>query len=108
MSSDAHVATARFQWDDGLRRLAARAGDRSAVWREHVIDATMAELRRRLGMSFTTADLAREYATASGWFMAIAADEAPGHPEAWEPSVVMDAAFGRFRAHAKDAHWGDA
>ncbi|MCB0882395.1 MAG: hypothetical protein KDC33_09310 [Thermoleophilia bacterium] len=108
MSRDAATASAGFQWDDGLRRLADRAGDRHAPWRERVIAACEEELRRRLGMAFTVRDLAGEYAGASAWFLAVATETAPAHPEAWEPSVVMDAAFGRFRRHAADFHGGGA
>lgn len=108
MGDAAATASAAFQWDDGVRRLDQRAGDPHAPWRERVIRACEDELRRRLGMSFTTRDLAREYAGAGAWFLALATETAPAHPEAWEPSVVMDAAFGRFRRQAADFHQGSA
>lgn len=104
--SDALVQSARFQWEDGLRRLDQRAGDAVAPWRERVIIAVEQELRRRVGTQFSVADLAREHDRAGDWFMAIAGDVAPTHPEAWDTSVVLDAAFGRFARHAHDFHAG--
>ncbi len=106
MTSDAETAAARFQWDDGLRRLEALAGDGAGPARERVAAACADELRRRLGMTFSTRDLAALYPAAADWFLPLAVELAPAHPQAWEPSVVLDAAFARFRMQAGDAHGG--
>lgn len=106
MSDDPATAAAVFSWQDGVRRLEALRGDEAHEAREAVIAATRDELQRRLGMAFTTADLAREYGGAATWFMPLAAEIAPRQPKAWDTSVVLDAAFARFQRRARDAHGG--
>lgn len=101
MSSPAAQA-AVFEWQEGARRYAAVAESRRAPI-DAVIGAVQTELRRRLGTSFTVADLADEYAFAAGWFLEVAIEVAPRAPEAHDGALTMDAAFARFMRHAQDA-----
>lgn len=100
--STAQAQAALFDWQEGTRRLAAVAPvGRGAC--EAVVDAVQRELQRRLGTSFTVADLARAYADASSWFLPVALDVAPRVPQAHDSAITMDAAFARFMRRAQDA-----
>jgi hypothetical protein len=95
------VETALFQWQEGLRRLRdADPADRLAL--ERVVSRIVDELRRRLGSSFTTAELASLYDQGTDWCLQVAVSAAPDHPGAWDASVVGDAAFGRYVRAASD------
>lgn len=89
-------------WQDGARRLAeADPADRPALG--HVIDAIVLELRRRLGGSFTTDELARLYwEQGTDWCFDIAVRVAPEHPAAWDLTTVASAAFARHVRRASD------
>ena len=41
-------------------------------------------------------------APAISGFLALASRLAPNHPEAWDPSLVLDGVFGRYRRQASD------
>ncbi|MGH3102694.1 MAG: hypothetical protein ACRDN6_01175, partial [Gaiellaceae bacterium] len=62
------VESARWDWEESHRRLA-----REAPHREHherlleQVEAVTAELRRRVGQTFTLAELADAYADAERW-----------------------------------------
>jgi hypothetical protein len=82
------LETARFQWEQGARRL-READTREANRR---VGRVQDELRRRLGSTFTAEELAEFYGGGTGW-----ADEASGM-ESW----IVDAAFHRYLREAKD------
>jgi len=88
-------------WRDGERRL-ARADPRLAPWLARVTEALVSELRRRLGGSFTTAELAGLYSQGTDWCFDVAARVAPGEPEAWDLPTVAGAAFARYAREASD------
>lgn len=89
-------------WQDGARRLAqAEPSDRAAM--ERVRDEVVLELRRRLGGSFTTADLAALYSEqGADWVFDIATQVAPARPVAWDVPIVGGAAFARYAREASD------
>ena len=89
-------------WQEGERRLArADPADKPAL--ERVTDELVLQLRRRLGGPFTTAELARLYATeGTDWAFDIATRVAPGNPAAWDMPVVAGAAFARYARDASD------
>ena len=92
---------ASFQWEDGQRRLReAPAQDRAAL--ERVTDRIVAELRRRLGGAFTTAELAELYQRGTDWCLEVAVSTAPDRPRAWDLPTVADAAFARYVREAVD------
>ena len=93
--------TALVQWREGERRLAgAPPHQRPAL--EAVVERIEAELRRRLGGTFTTDELAELYDGGTDWCTDLAADVAPGAPWAWDARTVADAAFGRYLREASD------
>ena len=79
-----------------LRSFDAQLGRGPAV-------AVVDELRRQVGVTFTVADLARSYRTASSWYFDLAARVAPSEPDAWDPALALDAGFGRMSRLATDA-----
>jgi hypothetical protein len=92
---------ARAQWDDGLRRLADAPPDQRRML-ERVTAAVEAELRRRLGGPFTSAELADLYEQGTDWVTDLAVAIAPDDPYTWDVRTVGDAAFGRYLRSASD------
>jgi hypothetical protein len=89
-------------WQEGERRLAqADPGDRRAM--ERAVDVVVDELRRRLGGSFTTDELAALYASqGTDWAFGLATRAAPANPAAWDMPTVAGAAFARYAREASD------
>jgi hypothetical protein len=69
------------------------------LWR--VVDLLVAELRRRLGGSFTVEELTALYDRGTSWALDLAVAAAPEVPRAWEAEVA-DAAFARYVREATD------
>jgi hypothetical protein len=93
--------TAIFDWRAGERRVEqASPGERLAL--ERVVEAIVAELRRRIGITFTVDELACLYDQGTDWCLDVAQRIAPEEPWAWEASVVADAAFYRTLRAALD------
>lgn len=93
--------TAVHQWQDGLRRLeSAPPGEHQAL--ERVTAAIVAQLRRRLGGTFTTDELVALYDEGTDWCTEVALATAPDEPEGWDVRVVGDAAFARYQREAAD------
>jgi hypothetical protein len=102
MSSFA-VEHARQQWEEGHRRLEAeaRAGRRAdALYAQ--LDAVLSELRRRVGETFTLAELADAYARSEDWAREAVAERAPSPGWARTVALVSDAAFHAFARGATD------
>ena len=97
----ADFETDLLQWRDGERRLAEAEPGRQAQL-ERVVDAIVAELRRRLGAPFTAAEVAGLYEQGTEWAVDVAVRLAPDDPWAWDPRVVVDAAFARYVRGARD------
>ena len=100
--TEAEVESARRDWEDGHRQLLA---EHDAWRREQLmaqVDAVLAELRRRIGATFTLADLAAAYTTAERWTRTAVAEIAP--PPGWARtlSVVEAAAFHVYARGAVD------
>lgn len=89
-------------WQEGQRRLQdAEPAERMVL--EHVVEAIVAELRRRLGGPFSVQELARLYIDqGTDWCFAIATHEAPNDPAAWDITTVAGAAFARYARQAYD------
>jgi hypothetical protein len=92
---------ALMQWQDGLRRLNEAPADQQRML-ERVTRAIEAELRRRLGGSFTSTELAELYERGTDWATDLAVSVAPEDPYAWDARTVTDAAFGRYLRGATD------
>jgi hypothetical protein len=81
--------TALIQWREGERRMAgAPPYQRPAL--EAVVQRIEAELRKRLGGTFTD------------WCTELAAIVAPDEPWAWDARTVADTAFLRYLREARD------
>ena len=93
--------TAMEQWQAGERRLEEAPFDEQPVL-EIVTREVYAELRRRLGSTFTTEELADLYDAGTGWVADVAIAAAPESPFAWDVRVVGDAAFARYLREAVD------
>lgn len=93
--------TAFYQWDDGQRRLAdAAPGERRTL--DRVCEGLVDELRRRVGGTFTTDELAALYAAGTDWTLPIVLAGTAGLATAWDPQVLADAAFARYGREALD------
>jgi hypothetical protein len=92
---------ALLQWQDGLRRLNEAPPDQRRML-ERVTQAIEAELRRRLGGAFTSAELAELYDQGTDWATDLAVSVAPDDPYAWDARTVADAAFARYLRAATD------
>ncbi|MDQ3675594.1 MAG: hypothetical protein M3401_02140 [Actinomycetota bacterium] len=89
------------QWREGERRLAGAAPHQRRTL-ELVVVRIEAELRRRLGGTFTTDELAELYERGTDWCTDLAAAVAPEDPWAWDARTVADAAFLRYLRDARD------
>ena len=99
----AAVDHARQEWEEGHRRLEAHATDLVRYRRLlEQVDALTEELRRRVGQTFTLAELADAYAGAERWSREVVAERAaaPGWPATL--SIVEDAAFYLYQRGAVD------
>lgn len=97
------VNGARRDWEDGYRRLveAARDPQRSdALHRQ--LEVVTGELRRRVGLTFTLAELAAAYAAAERWTYDAVAEHAPSPGWPRDASLVGDAAFHLYARGAVD------
>lgn len=95
------VAGPLLEWHDGERRLDEPGPARDA--RLRVVAAVDDELRRRIGSTYSLADLVSAYGESSAWFLELAERTVPGTPEAWDASATLDAAFARWARNASDA-----
>jgi len=97
--------SARLQWEEGLRRVDAtsRQGRRHQQL-ANLVEAVFDELRRRVGQTFTLADLADAYVGAEDWVRDVVVREVPPRAQAGVPdtTLVQDAAFGRYARGATD------
>jgi len=97
------VGSARRDWADGWRRLQEESRDPTAADRlAQQLEVVTDELRRRVGGTFTLAELARVYADAERWARAAVADDAPAPGWPRLLSVVQDAAFHLYARGAVD------
>lgn len=99
------VANARQQWDAGRRRL-EDAGVETARARHLglLVDAVVDELRRRVGQTYTLADLAQAYEGADDWVRDVVRTATPPRSRAGirDAALVEDAAFARYAQGAVD------
>lgn len=99
------VEAARYQWEEGRRRL-EEAGEDTARYRHlaELVDAVSDELRRRVGQTFTLADLARVYEGSEDWVRDVVARSARPRARAGirDSALVGDAAFALYARGASD------
>jgi hypothetical protein len=97
------VDNALFEWEEGYRRL-QELTDRPSLytWVNQVIDAVRDDLRRRVGATFTVAELADEYGRGTEWVLEIANRMDPEGTISWDPQLLAGAAFHMHLRGAKD------
>jgi hypothetical protein len=98
------IDSARYQWDEGRRRLESEARDPA---RYHdllaLVEAVLGELRRRIGETFTIAELAEAYEGAEDWVRdAVVEAEPRVRAGVRDAALVQDAAFARYAVGATD------
>jgi hypothetical protein len=87
------LANALFQWEEGYRELQALRDPRARRLADRLIGAIRDELRRRIGVTFTAAELADFYGRGTDWCLQIAIDVAPAAEG--DAQSLADAAFRR-------------
>ena len=93
------VEYARLQWEEGYRRLREHTDDRPVYLRLMAqVDVVLDELNRRVGQTFTLAELAAAYREADRWLLEVV----PPGPGAVQVGLVEDAAFHLFARGAVD------
>ena len=101
MSAD--LESARHDWEDAYRRLEEAARDPARAEQLRLqLGVVTDELRKRVGSSFTLADLVTEYRDADSWARDTVSERAaaPGWPRTL--SVVEGAAFFLYARGAMD------
>ena len=97
------IELARQQWNEGRRRVEAARPDAARYARLHdQVELVTDALRRRVGQTFTLADLARAYVGADEWARALLYDAEPEGSPPPEAAVAADAAFHRYARGASD------
>jgi len=103
------VENAVFQWEEGYRRLQeTRSEHRVYGALARAVVAVQGELRKRLGSSFTVAELVALYRRGSDWTLDVALRMAPDDLHGWDPGVAADAAFWLYMREATDFAGGRA
>ena len=93
------LENALFQWEEGHRELQALSDPRERRLADRVVDAVREELRRRIGPTFSAAELAELYGRGTDWCQQIAIDVAPSVAD---PQTLADAAFWLYLRNAGD------
>ena len=91
------------EWAEGERRLESERGDRRRYERLlGQIDVVTEELRKRVGGTFTLAELAATYRDAEGWARAIVQERAPSPGWPRDVALVLAAAYHAYQRGASD------
>ena len=99
----ATIELARQQWQDGYQRFQALASGPAARDRLYLeLETISAELRRRIGQTFTLAEAADLYGDAERWATDSLAERAPVRGWAGDLAIVLDAAFHLYTRAAVD------
>ena len=98
----AELVSARLEWERAYRDFEQAARDPVDAERvQQQLAAVSAELRRRIGGTFTLRELAEEYVAADRWARDVLADQAlPGWPRA--VALIEGAAFHLYARGAVD------
>ncbi len=97
------VENARQEWEESHRRLESEARDKARYeGLLEQVEAVSAELRRRVGQTFTLAELADAYRGAERWSRDAALRGAPETARPEDLATVEDAAFHLYARGAVD------
>jgi hypothetical protein len=102
-SADVDVELARQQWQEGSRRLEDARSDPQRYARLHrEVEVVLADLRRRIGQTFTLEELAAAYSGADDWARALLTEATPEDAPPPEAALAADAAFHQYARGAAD------
>lgn len=88
------IANALYQWEEGYSRLRdSAAGPREGGATLRAVEAVRDELRRRVGATFTAAELADLYAEGTDWCLEAARWALPEQAADLDPQAIVDGAF---------------
>jgi hypothetical protein len=94
------LANAMYQWEEGARELGAIEDPRERRMADRVVEAIRDELRRRIGPTFSAAELADLYGQGTDWALQVAGDVAPAVEG--RAQALADAAFWAYLRGATD------
>lgn len=94
------LENALFQWEEGVRALRAIESQKERRLADRVVGAIQDELRRRIGPTFSAAELAELYGRGTDWCLQVALDAAPGL--SGDARSLADAAFWLYLRGATD------
>jgi hypothetical protein len=94
-----NVELARQQWLEGARRSDAARPDARL---DQQVELITAALRRRVGQTFTLAELVRAYEGAEDWARVLLEDARPEDAPAPDAATAVDAAFHVYARGATD------
>ncbi|MBK5218172.1 MAG: hypothetical protein JJE35_00025 [Thermoleophilia bacterium] len=94
------LENALFQWEEGWRHLQAIRDPRERRLADRLIEAIRDELRRRIGVTFSAAELADLYGEGTDWCLQVAIDVAPAAEG--DSQSLADAAFWLYLRGAGD------
>lgn len=94
------VENALFQWEEGWRTLEAIDDAKERRRADRVVGTVDDELRRRIGPTFSAAELAELYGRGTDWCLQVASVAAPGLEA--DPRSLADAAFWIYLRRATD------
>jgi len=95
--AQATLEATRHEWEAANRRFEAAARDRQLDDRFHAdLDVVLAELRKRVGQTFTLDELAAAYGGADRWVQEAVAESEPAPGWPGRLTVVQGAAFHRY------------
>ena len=99
----ATVEAARREWAEGHRRFVQETADPARADTMHrQLGVVTDELRRRVGGTFTLAELAAAYGDAESWLLTVVGERAPSKGWARTASLAGDAAFHAYSRSAQD------
>jgi len=97
------VQLARQHWEDGRKRIERLRADPEAYPRVSAqVELVAAELRRRVGLTYTLAELARAYDRADDWARDVLDDAREDDAPPPDTATVTDAAFHLYARGASD------
>jgi len=97
------VQLARQQWEDGRKRIERLRADPETYARLSAqVELVAAELRRRVGLTYTLDELARAYDGADDWARDVLDDAREDDAPPPETATIADAAFHLYARGASD------
>jgi hypothetical protein len=97
------VEVARQEWEEGARRLESAREDRRRYRRlVELLELVLDELRKRVGQTYTLAELVAVYGDSERWAREVLEERAPEPGWPRDLTVVLAAAFDAYQRGAID------